>query len=155
MYLAGLACCADCSDKSGLSGLGQWEAFAAGAANYFMSGNHGGQTAASAPSNAPPSNVVSTTVATQVSPQISPTFVQQDKPENSAVTVGTSQSASGPYPSAIPQTGYLPGFDTQPAYAPSGSIPMPQQPAQGFDYKLLLIPAGILGIAVLFKKLRK
>lgn len=137
MYLNGLGC--DC--EGNLSGMGiGYESLIPLATSYLNKGG-GGSSGGGMPS-------VNTSVNTQVSPQISPVFIQQEKPENSAINAGVNM--------ATPVTGAMPGFDTASGYLPTGlpSIPSYTQISSGFDKRLLLIPAGLLVIALFLKKRR-
>lgn len=71
-----------------------------------------------------------TNVQTQVSPQISPVFVQQEKPQDSAVGVATMQTAPATFTTGdqipgTPVTGAIPGVDygASTPYATSPLIP--------------------------------
>lgn len=131
MYLAGLNC--NCDELAGLAA--GYESLIPVASSLLSKGVKSAGSGGSAPS-------VQSSINTQVSPQISPIFIQQDKPQNSAINAGVSMTT--------PVTGAIPGFDASSGYLPS--IPSYSQVTPGFDKRLLLIPVALIVAAFIFKK---
>lgn len=114
---------------------------------------------------ATPNVAVTTNVQTQISPQISPVFVQQDKPQDSAVGVATMQTApsnqitgaaGGPPVGQTPVTGAIPGMDTASGYLPTGLPAIPAASANGIKPGTALTAgAALLGLALVLRGGRK
>lgn len=108
---------------------------------------------------------ITTNVQTQISPQISPVFVQQDKPQDSAVGVATMQTApsnqitgaaGGPPVGQTPVTGAIPGMDTASGYLPTGLPAIPAASANGIKPGTALTAgAALLGLALVLRGGRK
>lgn len=113
---------------------------------------------------ATPNVSVTTNVQTQISPQISPVFVQQEKPQDSAVGVATMQTApsvqtagaaGGPPVGQTPVTGAIPGMDTASGYLPTGTAMIPTSSGGVSSGTALTAGAALLGLALILRGGRK
>lgn len=150
------------------NGLGVWESLIPAAASYLMKDGGGGGAPAPGMPSASGGVTVSPAIQTQVSPQISPVFIQQDQPQGSSITAGTSQmlptsqSATTGQPDPFGGGGGIPGapaFPSSPRTLPTGfqpgGIPMPEIPGQERNYLPWVIGGGVALLAVAYFLTRK
>lgn len=177
MYLKGLQGCSECAMdgltpprryegsmyrvRNGLFGLRGIDPF--GLVNAALALTRPGSSTG-IEGAATPNVAVTTNAQTQISPQISPVFVQQEKPQDSAVGVATMQTApsnqitgaaGGTPVGQTPVTGAIPGIDTASGYLPTGTAMIPTSSGGVSSGTALTAGAALLGLALILRGGRK